>query len=464
MSRWHLSEIYTGNTLILMTHVTDGGLRLARGPFGRPVITQAFPEMIVQGAGRQIARLRDANAARLDLQARLAAPLGYFILVPTLRCNLACDYCQVSRVAENAKGFDWSPEVFDATLAMILRSPLEAPVLEFQGGEPLLRLHLIKALREAVIAAGKKPKIVICTNLQVVSDEAWAFFAATDVLISSSFDATWADHDRHRTMSSTHLADFRANLERAIRVLGWDRLSLTSTLDPADPPAPEQVFAQAQELGLRSLFVRPINYQGFARKAYKAARDEDGWDAYYIRFIRELIAYNLHAEYILNEYYFGYLLRRVLDPRRAEHVDLRNPNPLGCDYLVIGEQGDIFPTDEARMLYRIGQIDMRIGHVQQGLDQAKIADMNMHCDNRDDPTCRDCVYQAVCGRDLIDDVSRYGRIDGPRHETRHCRRHMALFDFIMELLAYSNDAELAVLAAMAGLQGLDASAYRGRNV
>ena len=30
--------------------------------------------------------------------------LSYVILVPTLRCNLLCDYCQVSRVAEAAKG------------------------------------------------------------------------------------------------------------------------------------------------------------------------------------------------------------------------------------------------------------------------------------------------------------------------------------------------------------------------
>lgn len=447
-----------------MTHFTDGGIQVIRGPFGRPVNAEAFSSAIPQGIWSQTSRLRDVNAARLDLRAALTTSLGYFILVPTLRCNLACDYCQVSRVAETAKGFDWSSAVFESTLAMILQSPVETPVLEFQGGEPLLRLDLIKSLRDAVIAAGKNPKVVICTNLQKVSEEAWEFFAGTDVLISSSFDGTWAAHDRHRTMSPGHLADFRANLHRAVLELGWERLSLTSTFDPIDPPAPEQVISEAEALGLKNLFIRPINYQGFARKAFKSARNEDGWDHYYIRFIRHLIAHNLKTDQVLSDYYFAYLLRRLLDPRRAEHVDLRNPNPLGHDYLVISEQGDLFPTDEARMLYRIGQIDLRIGHVQQGLDQAKIAQMNLHCDNRDDPSCRDCVYQAVCGRDLVDDLSRYGRIDGSRYATRHCRKHMALFDFIMELLACSSEAELAVLAAMAGLKGLDVSAYRRRNV
>ena len=36
--------------------------------------------------------------------------IGYLILIPTLRCNLSCSYCQVSRAPEKAKGFDWSDE------------------------------------------------------------------------------------------------------------------------------------------------------------------------------------------------------------------------------------------------------------------------------------------------------------------------------------------------------------------
>ena len=36
--------------------------------------------------------------------------LGYVIVVPTLRCNLACTYCQVSRAAETAPGYDWNED------------------------------------------------------------------------------------------------------------------------------------------------------------------------------------------------------------------------------------------------------------------------------------------------------------------------------------------------------------------
>src|SRR4051812_29463166 len=39
-----------------------------------------------------------------------AGSLDYLILVPTLRCNLSCSYCQVSRAPLEGRGFDWSGE------------------------------------------------------------------------------------------------------------------------------------------------------------------------------------------------------------------------------------------------------------------------------------------------------------------------------------------------------------------
>jgi hypothetical protein len=52
-----------------------------------------------------------------------------------------------------------------------------------------------------------------------------------------------------------------------------------------------------------------------------------------------------------------------------------------------------------------------------------------------------CPYQPYCGIDVIDDISRYGRIDVPKHETDFCRRHMHLFDKAFELL-YSDDPKV----------------------
>ena len=49
---------------------------------------------------------------------------------------------------------------------------------------------------------------------------------------------------------------------------------------------------------------------------------------------------------MLEETYLSIALRRIFRPNSERHVDLRNPNPMGVDYLVVDHDGTIFPTDE----------------------------------------------------------------------------------------------------------------------
>ena len=90
------------------------------------------------------------------------------------------------------------------------------------------------------------------------------------------------------------------------------------------------------------------------------------------------------------------------------------------------------------MVSRVGQIDLSIGSLSTGIDELKRSSLNEEVSNFDDPECMHCVYKAYCGLDIVDDLSRYGRVDMPRHETDHCKSHLALFDFAFELL-YSED-------------------------
>ena len=87
--------------------------------------------------------------ARQSAQERLS----YVILVPTLRCNLACTYCQVSRAAEGAQGYDWSDAILGDVLAFLDGLDTDEIKVEFQGGEPLLRIDLLDAVRRLLPAA-----------------------------------------------------------------------------------------------------------------------------------------------------------------------------------------------------------------------------------------------------------------------------------------------------------------------
>lgn len=366
------------------------------------------------------------------------ASIDYVILVPTLRCNLSCGYCQVSRAAEGAKGYDWSEDTLAAVLSYLDSLSTEHIQIEFQGGEPLLRLDLLDAVRDFCRSRFKQSRFIVCSNFQSVTEDIWSFFDAEDTQLSTSIDGDIATHTRQRTASAQETMSLFSNLETFVDRFGTGRMSALPTIDPQNPPDLDNLIATYARFGIRSIYLRPINRQGFARRRPEAEGELEGWSALHARFLDLLVMRNWQQEEVVEEYYFTHLLRRILRLGANGHVDIRNPNPVGTNYVVIDYDGTIFPTDEARMMARIGQINLSIGNVRDGEDRSKIAELNTASFNDDDPDCQHCVYQPFCGVDLTDDISRYGRIDLPRHQTYFCRRHLALFDKAFEMISSSD--------------------------
>lgn len=402
-----------------------------------------------------------AHLGSVALRRDVAGDLDYLILVPTLRCNLGCSYCQVSRVAEGRVGYDWSEETLQHVLALIDRIPGDRIKIEFQGGEPTLRPDLLRA----VIARCERfpqRQFVICTNLQRLDDEIWSILEGDDVFVSTSLDGDADVHARQRTISKSETDRYFANLDEALSRLGPERVSALPTINPESPPDPDQLIDAFAARGLTSVFLRPINYQGFARKRHAASREQDSsWHAYHERFVRRIIARNWEDRAsTLEETYLSIVLRRIFQPGADRHVDLRNPNPVGVDYIVVDHDGRVYPTDEARMLARSGVVDLAIGTVAGGWDTEARRLINAHASNDDDPACLRCAFKPYCGRDVIDDVARYGTIDVPRLETAFCRRHRALFDLAFRLIHEDDPAVRHSLARWLRLPGTPRSFHR----
>jgi His-Xaa-Ser system radical SAM maturase HxsB len=375
----------------------------------------------------------------------------YVILGPTLRCNLACGYCQVSRVNENTPGFDWDESTLAAVLRFLDGLTTTRLKVEFQGGEPLLKLEMLKRVRDFCRQRFENTEFVVCTNLQVVSDEAWSFLSEPDTFISTSLDATPETHQRQRTVTAERTQAFLSNLRQAVDKFGTAKVAALPTLDVRNLPEPSAVIEAFTSFGFRSIYLRPVNYQGFARKQFSARDTAAYWNAYHSAFIDALIEYNSAAAEPVEEYYFVHCLRRVLRAGHNGHTDLRNPNILGDSYLVVDYDGTFYPTDEARMVTRVGQFDLSMGNVQTGLDRTALDSLNAEASNNFHPDCVHCPYQAFCGVDLVDDLSRYGRIDLPKHLTDFCQRHTHIFDKVFELI-YSADPKVQKsLAIWAGI-------------
>ena len=391
-----------------------------------------------------------AAAWRTALRRHSPEQLDYLILVPTLRCSLSCSYCQVSRVSIAQPGFDWSDATLNHVLEMIDGLAAETVKIEFQGGEPTLRCDLIEAVIDRC-ARFKSASFVICTNLEAVDARLEGLIARSDVHISTSLDGDQATHHRQRAGSDA----FRANLRSIIDRHGASKVSALPTVDSARLPEIDDLIDAYAEYDLTSIFLRPITYHGFARKRHSAAQElGDAWRSYHRAFVARLIERNWQQrDPIIEETYLSICLRRILQPGRERHVDLREPNPVGRDYLVIDHDGKIYPTDEARMLARSGVVDLALGDVATGWDSETRRLLDRHSTNQGDPACEACAYQPYCGRDLIDDLARYGRIDLPRHETEFCKRHLHMFDLAFELLDATDPATRYSVARWLALPG-----------
>jgi radical SAM protein with 4Fe4S-binding SPASM domain len=285
--------------------------------------------------------------------------------------------------------------------------------------------------------------------LQRLGDCEWSFLEAPDTFVSTSLDGDAATHQRQRTRDQATTEAFLGNLAEAVERLGPGKVSALPTIDIDRPPDFDALVESFERYGIRSIYLRPINHQGFARRRKGEPNAVSRWNSFHAAFIDYLIERNHRTGRYVEEYYFSQCLRRFLRAGNDDHVDLRNPNFFASDYLVIDHDGQLYPTDEARMLSRIGRVDLAVGHVSTGLDLAKIRLLNQASLNNFDPDCVHCVYQPFCGTDLVDDLSRSGRIDVARTETWFCNRHMALFDKVVEVIQRKDEAARLSVASWA---------------
>ena len=142
------------------------------------------------------------------------------------------------------------------------------------------------------------------------------------------------------------------------------------------------------------------------------------------------------------EFGFATNLKRIFNVGYNGHLDLRNPNFAGRDNFIIDYDGKLYPSDESRMISRIGIIDLSIGNILTSIDTKKLNEFNWNQISDNNPDCVHCAYQPYCGIDCVDDLSRYNRIDIPKFETSFCQNQMAKFNDIFERVLSNNPVNI----------------------
>ena len=364
--------------------------------------------------------------------------LAYLIIIPTLRCNLTCSYCQVSRAAEGASGFDWTNNTYELFYKFLIDNASDSIKIEIQGGEPLLVFEDLKLMFERVSKIKEHVEFVICTNLQDLPSDFFEIMELYNISISSSLDGPPKIHERNRNNDFQGTQRFMKNLNSCQSILGKDRISVLPTIPKFSEIS--NITEYYREIGFSEIFLRPVNFQGFARKKHKDSLDSAAaWLKSYLIELEKIFYQNNIKENKIIEINFSIHLRKIFNSKNKSYVDFRSPNPVAKDYLVINYDGSFFPSDEARMLHRIGVIDLSIGSLSAGYDCDKIATLNDASTLDRYDGCQVCAYKPFCGVDIVDHISRYGTADVDILETSFCKYHMGLFDFIFANLREPTD-------------------------
>lgn len=333
------------------------------------------------------------------------------IFVVSLRCEHSCHYCQVSRVSSDRTRYDMSEETARRALDLVFRS--RAPVLkiELQGGEPLLNFERV---RQIIVDASARAanesrgvEFVVTSNLALIDDAMLDFFREHGVFLSTSIDGSAELHDanRPRPGNDSH-ARAVDGIARARAALGHDRVAALMTTTRRSLETPEAIVDEYVRLGFRSIFLRALSPYGFAlRSARTTGYTMREFLDFYVRALDAILAHNARGTY-LAETYAQLLLTRILTPFPTGYVDLQSPAGAGIGALVYNYDGDVYASDESRMLAEMGDTRFRLGNVHRhSYDDiaggATLRTIVASSVAESIPGCADCAFLPYCGADPV---------------------------------------------------------------
>ncbi len=377
------------------------------------------------------------------------------MVVPTIACNSRCIYCQASSLAPG-KGRSMSVETAIKVIQTIFKTKARSIKIEFQGGEPTLRFDLVRTF---VLEAEKLNRVhkkhltfVLCTNLVAVTEEQLDFLRDHGVLVSTSLDGPKEVHDTNRPLrdgSGSYDLVVR-NLDMVRRVLGEGRVSALMTVTPHNLFRLLDVVGEYRRRGLHSIFIRPLNPYGRARvndldQSYTMKQ----FVAQYTAALDAILALNVSGVYFVEEY-AALLLERILTPFGNGFIDLQSPSGCGISGALYNYDGNVFVSDEGRMLAEMGDRKFLMGHIHQHRYEQifgghLVQELVRSSIIETLPGCSSCAYCPYCGSDPVRNYAEGGDTVGRQFLSEPCQKNMGIFRHLFDVLRSGDDAVLDVL-------------------
>lgn len=368
------------------------------------------------------------------------------MVVPTLRCNSSCIYCQVARKNLEDYSSDMTKKTAKNVVKMIFQSPSPFIKIEFQGGDPSTDFGMVKYIIEEAewtnLFKKRELEFVLCTNISLLTEKMVRYLKKHKCNISTSLDGPRDLHNTNRPLQNTPYTHeiFEENLAM-IRCVWPDEecVSALMTTSKYSLGRFKEIIDEYVRLGFNNIFLRSLNPYGFAKKyKEKIAYPIEEFIANYKEGFDYILELNKQGTFFV-EGYAALLLKRILTPFATGFVDLQSPAGVGIAGAIYDYDGGVYVSDEARMMARFKNYYFCLGNVNENNYQEMFNGELLHDIISSScteclPMCSECVFQPYCGADPVRNTSEQGDMIGFRPTNEMCKKTKAILYYLFELL------------------------------
>ena len=135
----------------------------------------------------------------------------------------------------------------------------------------------------------------------------------------------------------------------------------------------------------------------------------------------------------------------MLTPFNPGYVDLMSPAGIGIGAIVYNYDGDVYASDEGRMLAEMGDRTFRLGNLhadsyEQIMLSDKLLDPLEQSFAASAPMCSECAFEPYCGADPVYHYATQKDYVGRKPESAFCGRNMAIFRLLIQKIRKDPEA------------------------
>jgi uncharacterized protein len=288
------------------------------------------------------------------------------MIVTTLRCNHKCQYCHAAVAPMTAKNLDMTIETAKKVVDTIFYTSNPNITIEFQWGESLVNWEVVQFIIEYAEQKSahlkKNLNFALVTNLSLMDEAKLLYLMIHRVSICTSLDGDKETHNWQRTFAEWDSYDKvtywikRIREAYAERWWTWGAPALLTLTRPALQNYKKVIDAYV-DLGLDMVWLRWLNPYGFAAaEKERLSYSPEEFIEFFHKAMDYIIELNLQGTFVremISQVYLTKIIKGI-DPN---FMDIRSPSGPAIWCVAYNYNGDVYASDESRMLGRMGMYD-----------------------------------------------------------------------------------------------------------